>query len=159
MPYGWHTEALMLSSHHWMEYTALMTVMNRFKCKQFTRKNIRDEMLTTLENLQIDLPFSPNDRFPEDKIYIDLNHSVPSRILMQLTSALDLSDRQQEKGRPGPDAVDVRSYSNLEDAKLAFYASVRAFLDLVGPLAIERAHIVGVYTRGSFESEHSLTWT
>lgn len=159
MPYGWTTEALLLESHHWMEYAPLMTIMNTFKFKQFSVKANRDAMLTTLQNLQHNTPFSPSNRFPESKIYIDLNHSVPMRLLQQLTRALDYSDRQTEKGRSTTDHEKDRSYSNFEDAKVAFYSSVDAILDLIGPLPIESAHIFGIYVQSSFESEHDLLWT
>lgn len=58
--------------------------------------------------------------------------------------ALDYSDRQAEKGRSHTDSVDVRSFSNLEDAKVAFYSSVDSLFDICGRFPIEDCHIFGV---------------
>lgn len=158
MSYGWKNEILLLTSHHWMEYTAFIRVINSFKFKPFSVKAVRDNMRTTLENLQNDIPFSVGSRFPDQKLYIDLHHSVPLQLLKQVALALDISDRQVEKGRHETDTKTDRAYSNFEDAKLAFGSAVSALLDLIGPLPIEAAHIFGVYTRDTFESEHTLKW-
>jgi hypothetical protein len=76
-----------------------------------------------------------------------LEHSVPMRIMRQL------------KGRNHADPVDVRSYSNTEDPKVAFYSAIDQLLYLIGPLDIEFAYIFGVYTQSSFETSHKLAWT
>lgn len=70
-------------------------------------------MRNTLENLQRDLSFGIESRFPDDKIFVDMNHSVPLRIMRQTTIALDLADRQIEKGRSVSDAQELRAYSNF----------------------------------------------
>lgn len=159
MPYGWTTEALLLSTHHWVEYAAFMRVIGSFKYKQFSVKAVRDSMLTTLANLEYDTPFAVDKRFPQNKLYIDLSHSVPLKILQQLTKALDYSDRQTEKGRSTTDQEKNRAYSNFEDAKVAFYTAVDQLIDLIGPFPIEAAHIYGIYTQTSFETEKQLVWT
>lgn len=159
MGYGWKNEIILLQSHHWMDYPAFIRVINSFKFKPFSVKAVRDTMRTTLENLQNDIPFSESTQFPDKKIYIDLHHSVPLQLLKQLALALDISDRQVEKGRNETDVKADRAYSNFEDAKLACASAISALLDLVGPLPIENAHIFGVYTRATFESEHSLSFT
>ncbi|APG77620.1 hypothetical protein [Hubei virga-like virus 11] len=158
MPYTWTTEALLLTTHHWVEYAAFMRIIGSFKFKQFSVKAVRDSMLTTLANLEYDTPFNVTTRFPEDKIYIDLSHSVPLKILQQLTKALDFSDRQTEKGRVTTDQEKNRTHSNFEDAKVAFYTAVDQLIDLIGPFPIEAAHVYGVYTRTSFEIEKGLVW-
>lgn len=159
MPYGWHNEANLLHSHHWVNYGHFVRLLQRYKFMSFSVKAKRTELLTALENMPSDPPFSIDTRFPDDAIYIDMDHSVPSKILMQLSMALDYADRQSEKGRGQPDNIETRAYSNFEDAKTAFYNSLRSLLDLVGPLPIESAHIFGIYVRVNFESEHSLQWT
>ncbi|APT35497.1 ORF5 [Adelphocoris suturalis virus] len=158
MPYAWHNEALILQTHHWCLYNSFLNVIRRARYISFSVKAQREGVRNALENMQINLPFSVNNRFPDEAIYIDLDHSVPSRLLTQIMLALDFSDRQAEKGRVIPDSVEVRSYSNFEDAKVAYYQAVGNFIDLVGPMAVETAHIFGVYTRSSFEAEHSLNW-
>lgn len=159
MPYGWQGEAELLQSHHWVDYSAFVRVLHRIRYAAFSVKASRDMVRNTLENMQVNLPFSVTSRFPDSAIYIDLDHSVPSRLITQLMLALDFSDRQTEKGRAVPDAVDTRSYSNFEDAKVAYYQAVGNLIDLVGPLKVEEAHIFGVYVRTSFESEHGLVWS
>nr|AUT77207.1 capsid [Culex pipiens-associated Tunisia virus]AUT77211.1 ORF4 capsid [Culex pipiens-associated Tunisia virus] len=157
--YGWTHECELLASHHWILFRNFLHIMNSFKYKSFSVKAQRDLMRTTLENLQISCPFSASIRFPDNEIYIDLHHSVPSRLMRQLTMALDFSDRQTEKGRSVPDSIDIRVFSNFEDAKVAFYSSIDQLLDIVGRFAIEDCHIVGVYIQSSFEKQYSLTWS
>lgn len=157
--YGWHNEALLLSTHHWLEYEAFIHIINGFKFKSFSVKASRDLMRTTLENLPRSLSFSTSTRFPVDAIFIDLHHSVPMRTLRTLTMALDYSDRQTEKARDRSYAIDSRNFSNMEDAKVAFYSAVDQLLDLVGPMPIEQAHVYGVYLQNTFEHEHNLAWT
>lgn len=82
-----------------------------------------------------------------------------SRLYQQLCSALDLADRQTEKGRSEPDTVKVRELSNFEDSKRSYYTTLTALIDLVGPSPIEGAWIYGVYTRDSFEKRYALNWT
>lgn len=158
MAYTWTAEANLLLTHQWVDYASFIKIISSFKYRSFSVKAMRDFMRTTLENFPCAIPFAIHKRFPESTIYIDLHHSVPLRILRQLTMALDFSDRQMEKGRNQADSIDARVYSNLEDAKVAFYSAVDQLLDLVGPLAIEDAHIFGVYIRSTFESEHTLGW-
>lgn len=157
--YGWSHECELLTTHHWLAFRNFMHVLNAFKYKPFSVKAQRDIMRTTLENLQVTCPFGDTERFPQNGIYIDLHHSVPSRLMRQLVMALDYSDRQTEKGRSVPDSIDIRSFSNFEDAKVAFYSSVDQLLDICGRFAIEDCHIFGVYIRGSFENQYDLTWT
>lgn len=159
MPYGWHGEAALLQSHHWMAYSSFVSVLHRIRFMSFTVKASRDQIRNILENLAVNTPFSISTRFPDDAIYIDLDHSVPSRLITQIMLAIDLSDRQTEKGRPTADNISQREHSNFEDAKVAYYQAVGNLIDLVGPMKIETAHIFGVYTQGSFESEHGLIWT
>lgn len=158
MPYGWHNEATILSYHHWMKYNAFLDIMDKFRFKSFTVKANRDIMRTTLENLASQVPFSVETRFPKDHIYIDLHHSVVSGLLRQLSLCLDISDRQVEKDRidKSDSAFTARTQSNMEDAKVAFYSVMHNIIDLIGTLTIEQAHIVGVYTQGSFEEVHRL---
>lgn len=159
MTYGWHNEAELLMTHHWMEYATFMAVLRSFKFKAYSVKANRDIMRTHLDNMQPAHPFSINDRFPDDAIYIDLTHSVPSRLLNQLAKSLDYADRQTEKGRAVPDGVEVRTFSNMEDSKVAFYESLEALLDLVGTKRIETCHVVGIYVRGTFEQVYNLIWS
>lgn len=136
-----------------------MHTLNLIKCRSFSVKAVRDTIRTTLENLPMSAPFDTNTRFPEDKIYIDLNHSVPNAYIRQLMMALDYNDRQTEKGRPESDSINARQFSNMEDAKVAFYQSVYNLLDLCGPMMPEQAHVYGVYTRLTFEETFNLKWT
>lgn len=157
--YGWTHECELLASHHWMPFRSFMHVINSCKYKSFSVKAQRELMRTTLENLPVTCPFDETIRFPDSHIYIDLHHSVPSRIMRQLTMAPDHSDRQTEKGRNVPDGIDIRAYSNFEDAKVAFYSSVDQLLDICGRFAIEDCHIFGIYIQLSFENQHDLVWT
>lgn len=157
--YGWTREVVELSAHHWIEYNSLMRTLNMMKFKSFSVKAVRDAMRVTLENLPMNIPFDVNNRFPDDAIYLDLNHSVPNNLMRQMVTALDLSDRDNEKGRHEPDAQRLRAYSNLEDAKVAFYQALYAFLDLLGSLPADSAYVVGAYTQLSFEKQFRLTWT
>lgn len=157
--YGWTHECELLASHHWLSYRNFLHVLNSFKYKAFSVKAHRELMRTTLENLPVSCPFSSSTRFPANEIYIDLHHSVPCRLMRQLIMSLDFSDRQTEKGRNVPDNIDVRVFSNFEDAKVAFYSCVDQLLDLCGRFAIEDCHIFGVYIQGSFENQNSLVWT
>lgn len=142
-----------------MDYLAFMTTLNMFRFKNFSVKANRDTMATTLANLQINVPFAKETRFPDEGIYIDLNHSVTIRLMALMMKALDYSDRQTEKGREVTNEEKNRSFSNFEDAKVCFYNTLNQILNLVGPLDIERVHIVGVYVQTSFESEDGLKWT
>lgn len=159
MPYGWHNEASLIATHHWLEFNSFKTVFRSFRFKQFSLKSHRDEMMVTLANLPVYLPFAIDKRFPDDGIFIDLDHSLVSRMIAQLTMALDFADRQTEKGRAVPDNIDTRIYSNMEDAKVSFYNVIRSLLDISGPVPVESAHVFGVYVRTSFEREFSLTWS
>lgn len=116
-------------------------------------------MRTTLENLPISCPFSSNQRFPDNDIHIDLHHSPPCQLMRQLTMKLDYSDRQTEKGRSVSDSIDIRTFSNFEDTKVAFYSSVDQLIDVCGRFAIEDCHIFGVYIQDSFEKQNQLTWS
>lgn len=156
--YKWHTECIDLVAQHWMDYTDFLKLMNSFKFKAFSRKAVREQILTTLDNLESRPPFSPSKRFPEDSLYINLNHSVPSKYLERLASCLDSNDRQQEKGRT--DHVnDERAFSNMEDAKVCFYTTIRSILDMTGSLAVEDMHIFGIYTQTTFEAVNRLVWS
>lgn len=158
MPYGWHNEALLLSDHQWVNWGTFLHILNSFKYKQYSVAANRDEMRNQLANLTTSAPFSDTTRFP-DSIYIDLNHSVPNNLMRQMLSALDFKDRQAEKGRAEPDALQTRMFSNLEDAKTAFYRALFQFVDIGGQYPIERMYIVGIFTRGSFERVYELVWT
>lgn len=123
MPYGWHTEAEYLASEHWVSWGNFQRTMNMLRLKDFSIKAVRDEIRVSLQNLGFDPPFTKDSRFPEEGIYINLNHSVPHAHMRQLIQALSLSDRQTEKGRSQPDAPNIREYSNFEDAKVALLSS------------------------------------
>lgn len=159
MPYGWHNQVSLAATHQWVEYMSFMNLLRSFRFRQFSLKAHRDEMMVALLNLQTNIPFSADTRFPENGIYIDLNHSLVARMLTQLSLALDFSDRQTEKGRNVPDSIDTRTSSNMEDAKVSFYNVVRSLLDLTGSVPVESAHVFGVYTRTSFEREYNLIWS
>nr|QHA33753.1 putative capsid protein [Atrato Virga-like virus 5]QHA33757.1 putative capsid protein [Atrato Virga-like virus 5] len=159
MTYGWTHECELLSSHQWISFRNFIHILNGFKFKAFTVKAQRDLMRSTLENLPIIPPFSASTRFPDNGVYFDLHHSVPARILRQLVMALDYSDRQTEKGRSHTDAVDIRAFSNIEDAKVAFYSAVDSLIDICGRFPIEDCHIFGVYIQSSFETVFDLKWT
>jgi hypothetical protein len=109
--------------------------LNDFKFNAFSVKAQRGHMRTTLANMNKNASFSRTTRFPEDGVFIDMNHSVPLRLIRQLTAALDLSDRQTEKGRD-TEKNQTRAYSNFEDAKVAFYTAVDGLLDLCGGRAV-----------------------
>lgn len=136
-----------------------MRTMQMLKMKSYSVKAVREQIRTTIENLPFQTPFTATKRFPESQMYIDLNHSVPNNLLRQMIQALDLSDRSAEKDRKTSDRQSERAYSNFEDAKVAFYQSLYAFLDLVGPLQPYQAYVYGVYTQAAFETENELVWT
>uniref|UniRef100_A0AB38ZKE1 Capsid protein n=1 Tax=Suncus murinus ribovirus 2 TaxID=3139576 RepID=A0AB38ZKE1_9VIRU len=159
MPYGWTNQVSLAATHQWVEYSSFMNLIRSFRFKQFSLKSHRDEMMVALQNLQTNLPFSATTRFPDSLIYIDTNHSLVGKMLTQLSLALDYSDRQTEKARNVPDQIDMRQQSNMEDAKVSFYNTVRALLDITGSVPVENAHVFGVYIQLSFEREFNLTWT
>jgi len=159
MGYGWHTEAEYLRTDHWINWGNFQRTMNMIRLKDFSVKAVRDEIRTTLQNMPIDPPFSKASRFPEEGIFINLNHSVPHSMVRQLIQSLSFSDRQTEKGRSQPDGTSTREFSNLEDAKVAFYHSVFKLCDLYAGKNPEHAHIVGIYTQSTFEYIHGLTWS
>lgn len=159
MPYGWTHEAQLLLHHRWMRYGDFLGALEFMRFLPFSVKAKRDEALTRLNNLRIDVPFSEQSRFSDADIYIDLNHSVPLRCLRQLTTALDFSDRQTEKGRESSDSEKLRKFSNFEDAKVAFSAAVEQLLDMDGTLQIEKLHTIGIFTQLTFEHTFGLVWT
>lgn len=159
MPYGWTHEVEHLATDHWCEFGVFKMVINGFRFRSFSVKADRDAMRNELRNLKVSVPFGPTLRFSENGIYINLNHSVPGRLLRNLIMALDLSDRQVEKDRPRGEAEDRRIMSNFEDAKVAFYNSIEGLTDLLGSRAIEYGHTLGIYTRLTFEAETGLTWS
>lgn len=158
MGYGWTHEVALLATDHWVEFAMFKQVINGFRFRSYTVKAERDAMRNELRNLKIRVPFGPDLRFPEADIYINLNHSVPGRLLRNMVMALDISDRQVEKERPRSDAEDKRTMSNLEDGKVAFYNCLEALTDLLGARSVEYGHTLGIYTRISFESETGLVW-
>ncbi|MFX0618101.1 hypothetical protein ABEL47_22780 [Escherichia coli] len=134
-------------------------VINGFRFRSYTVKAERDAMRNELRNLKQHVPFAENSRFPENGIFINLNHSVPGRLIRNMTMALDVSDRQVEKDRPHETGTGKRVLSNLEDGKVAFYNSLEGLTDLLGSRAIEYGHTLGIYIQSTFESETGLTWT
>lgn len=159
MPYGWTHEVQLLSTDHWIDFGVFKMVINGFRFRSFTVKAERDAMRNELRNLKFRVPFGVDSRFPESEIFINLNHSVPGRLIRNITMALDISDRQIEKDRPRHEAEDKRTMSNLEDAKVAFYNNVEGLCDLLGSRAVEYGHTLGIYTRITFEAETGLVWT
>lgn len=159
MGYGWTHEVELLSTDHWVSFNMFKQVINGFRFRSYTVKSERDAMRNELRNLKIKVPFGVDSRFPESEIHINLNHSVPGRLLRNMVLALDISDRQVEKDRPRSDAEDKRVMSNLEDGKVAFYNCLEGLCDLLGSRSIEYGHTLGIYTRLSFESETGLVWS
>lgn len=159
MGYGWTHEVAHLASDHWCEFGMFKQVINGFRFRSYNVKAERDAMRNELKNLKVRVPFGPTLQFPENEIYINLNHSIPGRLLRNLVLALDTSDRQIEKDRPRSDGEDKRAFSNLEDGKVAFYNAVEGLTDLLGGRQIEYGHTLGIYTRGTFEAETGLVWT
>lgn len=159
MPYGWTHEVEHLSTDHWVEFGMFKQVVNGFRFRSYTVKAERDAMRNELRNLKLNVPFGENTRFPSNGIYINLNHSVPGRLLRNLIMALDVSDRQVEKERAHSEHSSNRVMSNLEDGKVAFYNSLEGLTDLLGSRAIEYGHTLGIYTMITFESETGLVWS
>lgn len=159
MGYGWTHEVALLATDHWIEFGMFKQVINGFRFRSYTVKAERDAMRNELRNLKVRVPFGPDLQFSASEIYINLNHSVPGRLLRNLVLALDISDRQIEKERPRSDAEDKRNQSNLEDGKVAFYNAIESLTDLLGGRAIGYGHTLGIYTRITFESETGLVWT
>lgn len=158
MAYGWTHEVEFLSSDQWVEYGLFKQVVNSFRFRSYTVKADRDAMRNELRNLKTKVPFGPTVRFPVNEIHINLNHSVPGRLLRNLTMALDVADRQQEKERAHSEAENKRAQSNLEDGKVAFYNAVEGLTDLLGGRSIGYGHTMGIYTMLSFEKEFGLVW-
>lgn len=159
MPYGWTHEVQLLATDHWMEFGMFKMVINGFRFRSYTVKAERDAMRNELRNLKFKVPFGVDLRFPEAEVFINLNHSVPGRLLRNIVMALDVSDRQIEKDRPRSDPEDKRILSNLEDGKVAFYNNLEGLCDLLGARAVEYGHTLGIYTRNTFESETGLVWS
>lgn len=57
MPYKWHTEAVLLRTYHWVEYSHFHAILISFRARKYSIKAVRDQMLTTLENLPHIHPF------------------------------------------------------------------------------------------------------
>lgn len=59
----------------------------------------RDNALEFIDELAEPPPFDPNTRFPDETIYVDLNHSYVSSRLRAMIAALSFKDSQNEINR------------------------------------------------------------
>lgn len=159
MPYGWHTEAAERSDHNWCRYGKFKTNIRNLFTKNISVQAVRDEVMSVLGGIRDITPFSSNTRFPNDQIWVDLDHPFVIDRFRIIMGAASYKDRQNEKARGVPEHVEVRLYSNIEDAKVAYYRAIQDLLTAHVGCSVETMHIYGFYVRVSFESESQLTWT
>jgi len=114
-------------------------------------------------------PFSVTERFPENKIYVDLNHyhNVNNSRLMTIAACtfkglqnvktLNHQNGHRRNSAPTPLMEDRIYYKQVNDAIVSYSHAVH---NLFAPHSncINDQHIFGIYTRASFEKQCSLVW-
>nr|UTQ79659.1 hypothetical protein 3 [Myzus persicae nege-like virus 1] len=160
--YGWTLEAALIDTHNWV---SLKTY--RMALKSITFKNIgvqanRDAVLQVLDGLGSPVtPFDVSKRFPDNEIWVDLDHPYINTHFRTIVAACSYKDRQNEKNRevstPIP-SVENKLFSNLNDAIVAFGHAVSQLRQAHIGYAVEDQHIFGIYTQTSFEQQTGLIW-
>jgi len=162
MPYGWTTQLLDFEAHGWVEIRTFKATLRSMAFKNMDVQANRDAALTSLEDMVCPPPFDEKTRFPDQAIFVDLDHSYNSTRLRALVAASSYKDRQNEMNEgistPNP-AVETRLNNNMSDALLAFSYACNEMRQAHGGYDIEDQHIFGIYTRASFEASISLVWT
>lgn len=123
MPYGWTTQAMEFEAHGWVSFRNFKATLRSMAFKNMAVQANRDAALEALDELAQPPPFDTNTRFPDNAIFVDLDHSYVATRLRAMTAALSYKDRQNELNRgvstPIP-GVETKLLANLNDAILSF---------------------------------------
>lgn len=91
-------------------------------------------------------PFSETERFPEDKVYLDLDNEAIRSNIDKILSACDLPDRVDESSRL------------VQDAKRSFDVAFFNLRKIIHDSDEQNLLKHGVYSRESFEAFYGLVW-
>ncbi|CAI6360860.1 unnamed protein product [Macrosiphum euphorbiae] len=170
MPYEWTLVAEDFESHSWCELGPSRRAVRGIMTKNMTVQTDCDAILKFIDELpNKNSPFSVTERFPENKIYVDLNHyhNVNNLRLMTIAACtfkglqnVKTLNHQNGRGRnsaPTPLVEDRIYYKQVNDAIVSYSHAVH---NLFAPhsICINDQHIFGIYTRASFEKQCSLVW-
>jgi len=143
--------------------------------KNITVQTDCDAILEFIDELpNKNAPFGVTERFPENKIYVDLNHNhnVNNLRLMTIAACTSIKDLQNiktsnnlnhQKSHRGnsahmPSVEEFRIYyKHINDAIVSYTHAVH---NLFAPhnIGINDQHMFGIYTRASLEKQCSLVW-
>lgn len=142
----WDFSREVLAAQRFCPYVTLMDFVTQHRFLQFNVKANRDRIRSDYMAIPCSAPFNQSVRFPE-AIYVHLDHPAIDGWLTQMLQALDLPDRQIEKGNGSSDSADAKRSANV------------AFNEL-HKLLINTEQLVsnGIYNRASFETKYGLTW-
>lgn len=155
MPYTDTFAVVEMESHGWVELktfrSTLRSILYKILANQSSGIFAAAAIVTMVKNAQ-SAPFDVDIRFPDESIYVDIDHSYVSSRLIAITKALNACRRRcQEEEREGDRCYyhyDVSEFQSLENAAK----------ELISPKVssdfLQKSDMInfGFYTRESFES-------
>jgi hypothetical protein len=137
-----------LSLAPWYRVTDLMDAIKQIRKVNFSIVEQRQQAFERLAKLADDCPFTINEQFPAQGLYVCEMIGDWDRKFQQLKLALSYKDHSKDdKFREGKDQFP----GGINDAQVAFWNSTTAIMT-------QLINMDNVFSRLSFELKYSLTW-
>lgn len=132
---NWTTKVDVVSKGSWASVEMLYCFVNEVSGLDIGKNDVREEIFAKLNAICIEAPFSKDERFPEEKCYVDLHYGDLPWKLQKIRKVCCYKY---------PKGVDRRHYSEFSNALITIVTLIRQSL--------------GVFDRGQFESYYGITW-
>lgn len=133
MSYNNQVRVQELQLRGWVEMSLFLRHTSSLRMLSSQKK--ADLIQETIKNLDKKAPFSVNERFPKEGIFVDLNHENVVVCMKEFYSAVTACKEPSEQ-------------------KMLYDKLMQVWDDVAG----DSMHLYGLFTRDSFEKYFRLTW-